>query len=134
MKVEETFNFFKDFVPQRDAEEQDIEDDMTPEEIEEYKSMAILSYIPVLCFIPFFKGRNNRFAYKHAKQGIILFLFEAIALLGAVFWKAALLLAALASLVGVIMVLQGKLWTIPLIGILASRFDKSRNTEKEEEA
>jgi len=134
MKVEETFNFFKDFVPQRDAEEQDIEDELTAEEIEEYKSLAILSYIPVLCFIPFFQGRNNKFAYKHAKQGIILFLFEAIVLLGAVFWKAALLLAALASLVGVIMVLQGKLWTIPLIGILASRFDKSRNTEKEEEA
>ncbi len=131
--MKEPFNIFDDFVPKGEKSKAGAE---TPElerdEVEEGKALAVLAYIPILCFIPYFQGRNNKFVFEHAKQGIILFLFEVIALLGALFWKAALFLAAVASLVGVVIVLQGRLWRIPFIGVLAERLQSEAETKPEE--
>ena len=101
------------------------EEDYTPEEIEEGRALALLAYVPFLCFIPFLKGREaNRFVYEHGKQGVLLFLFEIIALLGALFWKAALFLASLIAVAGIIYVIRGRRWRIPWIGPLAELLDE----------
>ncbi|MCK5833394.1 hypothetical protein KAH81_06965 [bacterium] len=101
------------------------------DEIDEGRGLALLAYIPFLCFIPYIKGKNtNRFAYEHGKQGIILFLFEIVAILGALFWKVALFLAAIVALAGVIYVIQGKLWKIPWIGPLGEKIE-GRNIKEE---
>jgi len=127
MRTRDTFGFLRDFVSSKHTDAKDIPFDSATfdrSEIEEGKSLAVLAYIPVLCFIPFIQGKAaNRYAYEHGKQGILLFLFEVVALIGALFWKAALFLAAVASLVGIVYVLQGRTWKVPFIGDLADRID-----------
>ena len=48
-------------------------------EIEEGKAGAILGYIPFLCFIPLIMMKDNKFAVKHGKQGLLLLLIELLA-------------------------------------------------------
>ncbi len=132
MRTKDAFGFLRDFAsPRRGCGGSSVPPQIDAEEIEEGKSMAVLAYIPVLCFVPFIQGReSNRFAYEHGKQGVLLFLFEVVALLGALFWKAALFLAAVASVVGIVFVLQGKLWKVPFIGELSERLDSPPKSEE----
>ncbi|RKZ35106.1 hypothetical protein DRQ33_00465 [bacterium] len=131
MRTKGTLGFLKDFVSSGKVGPEIPLSDFSADEIEEGKGLAILAYIPILCFIPFIQGKKtNRFAYEHGKQGVLLFLFEVVALLGALFWKAALFLASVAALVGIIYVLQGKNWKLPVIGDLG---DKLEMTEQEQE-
>lgn len=98
-----------------------------PEEIEEGRTVAVLSYIPGLCFIPLFRKNRNRFALEHARQGLILFIVEVLALLFLIpvvsrsFWIVVLILCLISALVGIVFALQGKFWRIPFIGELAER-------------
>ncbi len=41
--------------------------------------MGILSYLSILCLIPFLTEKNDSFVQYHAKQGLNLFIIEAIA-------------------------------------------------------
>ena len=127
MRTKDTFGFIRDFISGRRSEAKDVpfeSHSFDESEVDEGKSLAVLAYIPVLCFIPFIQGKGaNRYAYEHGKQGVLLFLFEVVALIGALFWKAALFLAAIASLVGIIYVLQGRTWRIPFIGDLADKLE-----------
>lgn len=129
MRTKDTFGFIRDFMSGKRSQTKGVPFDshsFNDGEVEEGKSLAVLAYIPILCFIPFIQGKNaNRYAYEHGKQGVLLFLFEVVALIGALFWKAALFLAAIASLVGIIYVLQGRAWKIPFIGDLADRLESS---------
>lgn len=132
MRTKDTFGFLKDFVSPKSGKNVSEEDIISPDDIEEGKAMAILAYIPFACFVPFIQGKKiNHFAYEHGKQGVLLFLFEVVALLGALFWKAALFLAAVAALVGIIYVIQGKKWQLPFIGGLADKLESS--TEQKED-
>ncbi len=94
---------------------------------EEARVAAILSYIPFLCFIPLLNMRDNKEAFFHARQGLILFLFELLAalfLIGALsnlVFKLVLILAFACSVVGIWYVLQGKKIRLPLIGDLADK-------------
>lgn len=54
----------------------------TPEEIQSGKAMAILSYIGILCLIPYFAEKNNRYVRFHAIQGLNLFLISLIISVG----------------------------------------------------
>jgi len=124
MRPKDTLGFLKDFVSSKKNTGKTSDVHISSDEIEEGKALAILAYVPVLCFVPFIQGKGtNRFAYEHGKQGVILFLFEIVALLGAFFWKAALFIAAVAALVGIIYVLQGKRWKLPVIGDLADKIE-----------
>jgi len=123
--------FLKDFVSSGRSKKVSTDDVISSDDVEEGKAMAIFAYLPILCFVPFIQGKKtNRFAYEHGKQGVLLFLFEVIALLGALFWKAALFLASVAALVGIIYVIQGRKWQVPIIGGLADRLES--NDEQEE--
>lgn len=44
--------------------------------------MCVLSYIGVLCVIPFMTQRKNGFIQFHAKQGLNLFIVEAVTFTG----------------------------------------------------
>jgi len=96
--------------------------------IEEGKAAAILGYIPFLCFVPLIKMRDNPFALKHGKQGLILFLIEVIAvfflfdIISNTFWSLVLILAACVAVVGILYSVQGKEFSIPYIGRLADKF------------
>ena len=96
---------------------------------EEDRLAAILSYIPFLCFIPLvnINWRENKEARFHARQGIVLFLIELIAVvlliddLAKFVFKALLILAAALSIAGIYFALQGKRIKLPIIGDLADK-------------
>ena len=95
--------------------------------VEEGKAAAILAYIPFLCFVPLIKMRDNPFALRHGKQGLLLFLTEVIAVfftfdaISDLFWGMVLLLSACVAIVGIVYSVQGKEFTIPYVGKLAEK-------------
>jgi len=111
----------------------------SPNKMDENKTMGILSYISVLCLIPLFTKKDNEFVYYHAKQGLVLFGFEAI-----VYIVLRLLISSLSfslmfgwygiigtistvlnlfflilSILGIMNVIQNKKTALPLIGKIA---------------
>ena len=98
-------------------------------EIEEGRIPAILGYIPLLCFIPLLGVKNNSFAKKHGKQGLLLLSVEIIALLflidafGNFFWSLVLFIFFIFALLGILIyTLQGKYWKIPLLGDILEKY------------
>ncbi|MDF1543907.1 MAG: hypothetical protein P1R58_02255 [bacterium] len=94
---------------------------------EEGRMAAIMSYIPVLCFIPLLNMRDNKEAHFHARQGMILFLIELIAVIflidgvsGLVF-KGLLLIALGLSCAGIYFALQGRNYRLPVVSDLAEK-------------
>ncbi len=109
---------------------QDSASDLENEDalIEEGKAAAILGYIPFLCFVPLIKMRDNPFALKHGKQGLLLFLIEIVAVfflfdvVSDTFWSLVLIIAAGVAVVGILYSVQGKEFSIPYVGWLADKF------------
>ncbi len=97
------------------------------EMIEEGKTAAILGYVPFMCFIPLMKMKDNPFAVKHGKQGLILFFIEIIAIIfllpkiSDLFWGMVILLCLACAVAGILFAIQGKDWKIPFIGDLADK-------------
>ncbi|MBD3169268.1 MAG: hypothetical protein GF307_07275 [candidate division Zixibacteria bacterium] len=97
-------------------------------EIEEGKSGAILGYIPFLCFIPLVMMRDNKFAVKHGKQGLLLFLIEIVAVIflfpgiSEFFWKLILVVCAIIAIIGIIHGLQGKEFNLPFFSDFVEKF------------
>jgi fumarate reductase subunit D len=95
--------------------------------IQEGKAAAILGYIPFMCFVPLVKMKDNPFAVKHGKQGLILFLLEIIAAvflfpkISQLFWGMVIILCLVSALVGILNAVQGKEWKIPFIGDLGDK-------------
>lgn len=108
----------------------------SPSKMDENKTMGILSYISILCLIPLFTKKDNEFVYYHAKQGLVLFGFEAIiyivmrllisslsfsllfglyGILGTISMILNLFFLAL-SILGIMNVIQNKKTALPLIG------------------
>jgi fumarate reductase subunit D len=93
-----------------------------PKDVQENQLMAVLSYIGILCLIPLLMKKTSKFAQEHAKQGFVLFLFEiaasvvgmlpALGIIGSIASVAGLIV----SVIGIINVMQGKFWEIPVIG------------------
>jgi len=89
---------------------------------------AILSYLWVLCLIPVLMKKDGDFVKFHARQGLVLFIAEiAIAILGIIPFLGGListlgiLICGLVSILGIIQVLLGNKWEIPVI------YDWSKN-------
>ena len=95
---------------------------------EERRMMAVMAYIPFLCFIPIIKMRDDAYVYFHARQGLILFFAEIIAFiftfphLSQLFWTVVLIACIGAAVAGIMFALQGKMHRIPLIGDIAEKF------------
>ena len=96
--------------------------------IEEGKAAAILGYIPFMCFVPLIKMRDNPFAVKHGKQGLILFMVEIVAVIfllpkiSSLIWTAVIVLCLACAVAGIFFAVQGQEWKIPFIGDLGERF------------
>jgi uncharacterized membrane protein len=88
---------------------------------------AVMAYIPFLCFVPLMTMKDNEEARFHARQGVILFVIELIAvvfLLPGVsdfIFKVVLVVAAGFAVAGIVFALQGKNYRLPFIGDLADR-------------
>jgi len=94
---------------------------------EEGRMAAILAYIPILCFVPLLNMKENREAHFHARQGVILFLIELIAVIFLIdgisdlVFKGILMLALALSVAGIYFAFQGRNYRLPVIGDLAEK-------------
>ncbi|NOY88540.1 MAG: hypothetical protein GXO93_03995 [FCB group bacterium] len=95
---------------------------------EEGRIAAILSYLPVLCFIPLLNMRENKEARFHARQGVLLFLIEILAVVFLIdgishfIFKAILIIAVAFSIVGIYFALKGKNYRLPIIGDIIDKY------------
>ena len=99
------------------------------EEIREGAPFAALSYCFFLWILTFIFRKNNRFAYFHAKQGIVVFIGEIVfivlamlPLIGKIFYVTGLILFLYVSLYGIYAALTGKIVRIPLAAKIADKF------------
>ena len=99
-------------------------------EIQEGKVLALLSYLGILCLIPLLLKKDNKFVLFHGKQGLVLFLGELavgiisiIPFLGWFIGFISIILFGILSLVGIVQVLMGNYWKIPVVAGLAEKFN-----------
>ncbi|OSM08647.1 putative Magnetosome MamF-like protein [Magnetofaba australis IT-1] len=92
------------------------------------KALTLLSYISSLCLIPLIFMRDNPYAYFHARQGFVLFIIQVVGAfvtiipaVGQLVYGVVLWLVILFSLAGVVAVLFGRAWRLPLVYDLARR-------------
>jgi fumarate reductase subunit D len=96
--------------------------------VEEGKAAAMMGYIPFMCFVPLVKMKDNPFALKHGKQGLLLFIIEIVAVIfllpkiGDLLWGAVIVLCLAAAAAGAFFALQGQDWKVPFIGDWADKF------------
>ena len=102
----------------------------TNKDIEENKIWALIGYLGILVIFPLFLKKDSPFAYYHAKQGLVLFIFAIIlGFLGMVPFIGWFLLLPIGGIIifilwlmGIINALSGKIKPLPLIGGLAEKF------------
>ncbi len=84
---------------------------------------AVLSYLWVFCLIPVLMRSKSDFVRFHARQGLMLFIIEVgigiigiIPVLGPLVILLGVLVCGLLSLTGIVQVLMGNKWKMPIIG------------------
>lgn len=97
-------------------------------EIQEGKFFALISYISFLCVISLILKKDNKFILHHAKQGLVLFVFEVacfiisvIPVLGWLIGVLGLIVFSLVSLWSILQVLMGNYSRIPVISEIADK-------------
>lgn len=97
---------------------------MTPQdpEVQDAKFFAAIGYLNLLCFVPLVLKKNNKFAQFHGKQALVLFILELAACilkivpaLGDLIFTLAFVVFGILSLIGIIKVLTGEYWEMPVI-------------------
>lgn len=94
---------------------------------DEGRMAAIMAYIPLLCFVPLLSMKENKEARFHARQGVLLFLIELVAVLFLVdaisdlVFKGILIGAVALSVAGIVFAIQGRNYRLPIIGDLADK-------------
>ncbi|MEO5370380.1 MAG: hypothetical protein H7833_09975 [Magnetococcus sp. DMHC-1] len=88
--------------------------------------MAGMSYLGILALIPVVVGRRDPFVIFHARQGIVLWILEVLAVyslalpvIGKLMFQFVSVLCFVISVFGLLMVFLGKTWRIPGIGAVA---------------
>lgn len=98
------------------------------DDIKEGMFFAAIGYIFVLCLVPLFLKKDNKFAIHHGKQGLVLFIGEiaafiiaAIPVIGWIISLIAQVCFSILSLIGIIQVLMGKYWKMPIVYNIANK-------------
>lgn len=109
-------------IDQIKAEVDDYSDEMDPEDVNNNKIMAIISYIGILVLIPIFAAKNSKFVKFHANQGLVLFLIalvvSALSRLKVIGWLFGIVdvVIVILAVVGIVYAAQGKAKELPVIG------------------
>jgi uncharacterized membrane protein len=99
-----------------------------PQEIQDGKIFALLSYLSILCILPLVLKKSNAFVLKHAKQGLVIFLgqvavFIAHIILGVWLLKLGSFVLWVMSFVGIVAVLKGEYTPLPVVHDIADKID-----------
>ncbi len=103
----------------------------TPTSHSDNNLLAILSYLSILVFIPYILAKDDPFVKFHVKQGLVLFIIEAIIMVvGMGYWgplwmvfKIINLGTLILSIIGIINVVQNKQKELPLVGHYANKIN-----------
>ena len=97
-------------------------------EIQDAKFFAAVGYLSFLCFVPLLLKKGNKFAQFHGKQALLLFILEVAAgivsvipALGDLVSKFGFVVFGILSLIGIVKVLMGEYWEMPVIYEISSR-------------
>ena len=97
-------------------------------DIAEGKFFAVVGYLAILCFVPLFLKRDNKFAQFHGRQGLILFILELAAamlvvvpVVGEVIFRLAWFVFSVFSLAGIVKVLMNEYWEMPVVHQISSK-------------
>ena len=97
-------------------------------EIQDAKFFAAIGYLNVLCFVPLLLKKQNKFAQFHGKQALVLVILEIAACilkvvpaLGDLVFTVAFVVFGILSLVGLIKVLMGEYWEMPVVFEISNR-------------
>lgn len=89
----------------------------------ESRILAGLAYVGVLCLIPLFGKKDDEFVQFHAKQGLVLFIAEAVAFfiniipfVGQAIWSLLGIGFLAVSAFGAYKALKGEYWRMPVLG------------------
>lgn len=100
------------------------------QEISDAKFFAAVGYLSFLCLVPLLLKKGNKFASFHGKQALILFILEVAASILKVIPVVGPLIATLGfvtfgilSLVGILKVLAGEYWEMPVIFDIAKKIN-----------
>ena len=93
-------------------------------QILEGKIFAILSYLSIFCIIPLVFKKDNKFAYTHGKQGLIIFVAEVAVfiihiILGQWFLRLGIFILGVFSLIGLVAVLKSEYVRLPFVADIA---------------
>ncbi|MBL7070598.1 MAG: hypothetical protein ISS26_00290 [Candidatus Omnitrophica bacterium] len=98
--------------------------------VQEGKIFAVIGYLGILCLIPLLFKKENKFALFHGKQGLVIFIGEValgiisvVPFLGWLVGFFGVLIFGILSLVGIVQVLMGNYWRVPLVADLADKFN-----------
>ena len=90
--------------------------------------LAAMSYFGVLSLVPLVINRDDSYVQFHARQGVVLWMWEVLAIytllvpaVGQLFFRLSVMLCLILSVVGVLSVLLGRAWKFPIIGDWAAR-------------
>ena len=90
--------------------------------------LAVMSYLGVLSLVPLVMNRNDPYVQFHARQGVILWMWEVLAIytllmpvVGKLFFKFSSVACVILSVIGVLAVVLGRAWKFPIIGDWAAR-------------
>jgi fumarate reductase subunit D len=89
---------------------------------------AALSYLGIMCFVPLLMARDDEYVYFHAKQGLVIWMWGALAIFALhvpalgkwVFGLSSMAVLAF-SAVGLLSVLFKRAWRLPLISAISER-------------
>ncbi len=110
-----------------DFNTQDYTNQFNPQDIEQNKAMAILSYIGILFLVPLFASKDSPYAKYHTNQGLILFLAEVIwnVVLGV--FRAILNLIDLGFLANILSIFSLAFLALMIIGIINAVNGKAKD-------
>jgi uncharacterized membrane protein len=99
-----------------------------PKDVQEGKFFALISYISFLCIVSLLLKKDNKFALYHAKQGLVLFVFEVasfmlsiIPVLSWIISRVGIAIFGLISLWGIVQALMGTTERMPVISDIADK-------------
>lgn len=97
-------------------------------EIQDGKFFAAVGYLNILCFVPLFLKKGNKFAQFHGKQALVLFILEIAAsilkvvpILGDLMFTIAFVVFGILSIIGILKVLMGEYWEMPIVYEVSNR-------------
>jgi hypothetical protein len=94
-----------------------------PDISEDEKLLAVLAYVPFVCFVPFFKREESPFVAGHVRLGMALFFIEVVAMLlrFRFIWDLVLFFCIVLAGLGIMNVFRGRGFFVPFLSDLFSR-------------